>query len=121
MFIPDAFTEKKNWWMLVMVSLIYYRVVLSDRCLFFPFQVARNSLHRPAVVLRLSRLHVLDGVMVTLEERTRAELLSTDPSVRTAHNTYLYRAIAIIEDTEVMSLFPSAYFPPGTKMKFFNK
>ncbi|XP_019132652.2 leucine-rich repeat-containing protein 9 isoform X2 [Larimichthys crocea] len=42
--------------------------------------VARNSLHRPAVVLRLSRLQVLDGVMVTLEERTRAELLSSDPS-----------------------------------------
>ncbi|XP_039994007.1 leucine-rich repeat-containing protein 9 isoform X3 [Xiphias gladius] len=45
--------------------------------------VARNSLHRPAVVLHLSRLQVLDGVMVTLEERTRAELLSGDPSVRT--------------------------------------
>ncbi|XP_070836208.1 leucine-rich repeat-containing protein 9 isoform X2 [Chaetodon trifascialis] len=42
--------------------------------------VARNSLHRPTVVLRLSRLQVLDGVMVTLEERTRAELLSTDLS-----------------------------------------
>ncbi|XP_071353639.1 leucine-rich repeat-containing protein 9 isoform X2 [Trachinotus anak] len=42
--------------------------------------VARNSLHRPAVVLHLSRLQVLDGVMVTLEERTRAELLSGDPS-----------------------------------------
>ncbi|KAM9341102.1 leucine-rich repeat-containing protein 9 [Symphorus nematophorus] len=43
--------------------------------------VARNSLHRPAVVLRLSHLQVLDGVMVTLEERTRAELLSTDQSL----------------------------------------
>ncbi|GLD62379.1 leucine-rich repeat-containing protein 9-like protein, partial [Lates japonicus] len=42
--------------------------------------VARNSLHRPAVVLHLSRLQVLDGVMVTLEEKTRAELLSSDPS-----------------------------------------
>ncbi|XP_041928695.1 leucine-rich repeat-containing protein 9 [Alosa sapidissima] len=40
--------------------------------------VARRSLHRPGVVLRLSRLQVLDGLMVTLEERTRAELLSTD-------------------------------------------
>ncbi|KAM3871256.1 leucine-rich repeat-containing protein 9 [Diretmus argenteus] len=40
--------------------------------------VARRSLHRPAVVLRLSRLQVLDGVVVTLEERTRAELLCTD-------------------------------------------
>nr|XP_046268045.1 leucine-rich repeat-containing protein 9 isoform X2 [Scatophagus argus] len=42
--------------------------------------VARNSLHRPAVVLHLSQLQVLDGVKVTLEERTRAELLSADPS-----------------------------------------
>ncbi|XP_056283145.1 leucine-rich repeat-containing protein 9 isoform X3 [Pseudoliparis swirei] len=41
--------------------------------------VAKNSLHRPPMVLRLSRLQVLDGVMVTLEERTRAELLSADP------------------------------------------
>ncbi|XP_059209989.1 leucine-rich repeat-containing protein 9 isoform X3 [Centropristis striata] len=42
--------------------------------------VAKNSLHRPAIVLRLSQLQVLDGVMVTLEEKTRAELLSADPS-----------------------------------------
>ncbi|TNN84208.1 Leucine-rich repeat-containing protein 9 [Liparis tanakae] len=41
--------------------------------------VAKSSLHRPPMVLRLSRLQVLDGVMVTLEERTRAELLSADP------------------------------------------
>ncbi|XP_056151358.1 leucine-rich repeat-containing protein 9 [Lampris incognitus] len=40
--------------------------------------VARRSLHRPAVVLHLSKLQVLDGVTVTLEERTRAELLCTD-------------------------------------------
>ncbi|XP_029900939.1 leucine-rich repeat-containing protein 9 [Myripristis murdjan] len=40
--------------------------------------VARRSLHRPSVVLHLSRLQVLDGAMVTLEERTRAELLLTD-------------------------------------------
>lgn len=75
-------------WMFVRVSLIYYCVVLSDGWLFFFFQVARNSLHRPAVVLRLSRLQVLDGVMVTLEERTRAELLSSDPSVRPAHSMH---------------------------------
>ncbi|KAM9708384.1 leucine-rich repeat-containing protein 9 [Menidia menidia] len=47
--------------------------------------VARNSLHRPAVVLRLSQLQVLDGVMVTLEERTRAELLSSDQSQSSQH------------------------------------
>uniref|UniRef100_A0A1A7XEU2 Leucine rich repeat containing 9 n=1 Tax=Iconisemion striatum TaxID=60296 RepID=A0A1A7XEU2_9TELE len=40
--------------------------------------VARNSLHRPAVVLRLNQLQVLDGMMVTLEERTRAELLNEE-------------------------------------------
>ncbi|XP_019940178.2 leucine-rich repeat-containing protein 9 isoform X2 [Paralichthys olivaceus] len=43
--------------------------------------VARNSLHRAPVVLHLSQLQVLDGVMVTVDERTRAELLSCDPSL----------------------------------------
>ncbi|KAF0044372.1 hypothetical protein F2P81_003530 [Scophthalmus maximus] len=43
--------------------------------------VARNSIHRPAVVLQLSQLQVLDGVMVTLEERTRAELFSDDSTL----------------------------------------
>ncbi|XP_072222222.1 leucine-rich repeat-containing protein 9 [Leuresthes tenuis] len=47
--------------------------------------VARNSLHRPAVVLHLSQLQVLDGVTVTLEERTRAELLSADQSQSSQH------------------------------------
>uniref|UniRef100_A0A3B3D7C6 Leucine rich repeat containing 9 n=1 Tax=Oryzias melastigma TaxID=30732 RepID=A0A3B3D7C6_ORYME len=42
--------------------------------------VAQNSLHRPAVLLHLCRLQFLDGVMVTLEERTRAELLNADPA-----------------------------------------
>ncbi|MCJ8731078.1 hypothetical protein PDJAM_G00191760 [Pangasius djambal] len=41
-------------------------------------QVARRSLHRPSVVLRLPQLQVLDGITVTLEERTRAELLCTE-------------------------------------------
>ncbi|KAL4656332.1 leucine-rich repeat-containing protein 9-like [Arapaima gigas] len=36
--------------------------------------VARRSLHRAAVVLRLTELQVLDGVPVTMEERTQAEL-----------------------------------------------
>ncbi|XP_050982867.1 leucine-rich repeat-containing protein 9 [Labeo rohita] len=40
--------------------------------------VARRSLHRPAVVLHLSTLQVLDGMTVTLEERTRAELLNNE-------------------------------------------
>ncbi|KAA8582195.1 hypothetical protein FQN60_008935 [Etheostoma spectabile] len=42
--------------------------------------VAKNSLHRQAVVLCLSQLQVLDGVMVTLEEKTKAELLTADLS-----------------------------------------
>nr|XP_033499540.1 leucine-rich repeat-containing protein 9 [Epinephelus lanceolatus] len=42
--------------------------------------VAKNSQHRPAIVLRLSQLQVLDGVMVTLEERTRTELLNAETS-----------------------------------------
>ncbi|XP_054470363.1 leucine-rich repeat-containing protein 9 [Anoplopoma fimbria] len=47
--------------------------------------VAKSSLHRPAMVLRLSQLQVLDGVMITLEERTRAELLSADPLAFSQH------------------------------------
>ncbi|XP_056616186.1 leucine-rich repeat-containing protein 9 isoform X3 [Triplophysa dalaica] len=43
--------------------------------------VSRRSLHRQAVVLHLSRLHVLDGLTITLEERTRAELLSNEAQV----------------------------------------
>lgn len=70
-------------------NIIYYCIVLSNRCFSF-FQVAKNSLHRQAVVLRLSQLQVLDGVMVTLEERTRAELLTADPSVRAAHNMHTH-------------------------------
>ncbi|ROL49635.1 Leucine-rich repeat-containing protein 9 [Anabarilius grahami] len=40
--------------------------------------VARRSLHRSPVVLHLSTLQVLDGITVTLEERTRAELLNNE-------------------------------------------
>uniref|UniRef100_W5LPU9 Leucine rich repeat containing 9 n=1 Tax=Astyanax mexicanus TaxID=7994 RepID=W5LPU9_ASTMX len=36
--------------------------------------VARRCLHRPVVVLRLPGLQVLDGISITLDERTRAEL-----------------------------------------------
>lgn len=43
--------------------------------------VAHNSLHRQAAVLHLPRLQLLDGAMVTLEERMRAELLGEDPSL----------------------------------------
>lgn len=50
-------------------------------------QVARRSLHRPAVVLHLSTLQVLDGMTVTLEERTRAEILNNEAQV--AHTYYL--------------------------------
>ncbi|XP_073775247.1 leucine-rich repeat-containing protein 9 isoform X2 [Danio rerio] len=40
--------------------------------------VTRRSLHRPPVILHLSTLQVLDGVTVSLEERTRAELLNNE-------------------------------------------
>ncbi|XP_037394804.1 leucine-rich repeat-containing protein 9 [Pygocentrus nattereri] len=40
--------------------------------------VARRSLHRPVLVLRLPGLQVLDGITITLEERTRAELMLTE-------------------------------------------
>lgn len=73
--------------------------------------------------------------MVTLEERTRAELLSADPSVRTAHNKYThsetlthiytltYRVIGTIKDKGVMScflfFFLNVLFSPGAE-KFYN-
>ncbi|KAJ8290317.1 hypothetical protein GJAV_G00011350 [Gymnothorax javanicus] len=40
--------------------------------------VARRPQHRLSVVLRLSRLEVLDGIPVTLEERIRAEQADTE-------------------------------------------
>ncbi|XP_030628203.1 leucine-rich repeat-containing protein 9 [Chanos chanos] len=40
--------------------------------------VVRRYSYRPTMVLRLPTLQVLDGITVTLEERTRAELLSTE-------------------------------------------
>nr|XP_057946424.1 leucine-rich repeat-containing protein 9 isoform X2 [Doryrhamphus excisus] len=44
--------------------------------------VARNSLHRPAIMRSLSQLQILDGMMVTVEERSRAEITDTsDPLV----------------------------------------
>uniref|UniRef100_A0A3B4DQA9 Leucine rich repeat containing 9 n=1 Tax=Pygocentrus nattereri TaxID=42514 RepID=A0A3B4DQA9_PYGNA len=48
--------------------------------------VARRSLHRPVLVLRLPGLQVLDGITITLEERTRAELMLTEGQV----NLYCY-------------------------------
>lgn len=61
------------------------RNLLSVASNAFSFQVARNSHHRPVVVLSLPHLQVLDGVMVTLEERTSAELLGVETLVRPAH------------------------------------
>ncbi|XP_042074127.1 leucine-rich repeat-containing protein 9 isoform X2 [Haplochromis burtoni] len=60
--------------------------------------VARNSVHRPAVVLRLPQLQVLDGVDITLEERTRVELLNADSSVRTP---YSHHPGALLPTSEV--------------------
>nr|XP_043908558.1 leucine-rich repeat-containing protein 9-like [Solea senegalensis] len=43
--------------------------------------VTQSSFYRPEVVFHLSQLQILDGVMITLEERTRVELLNDDPSL----------------------------------------
>lgn len=51
------------------------------------------SIYRPSVALRLPVLQVLDGERVTLEERTRAELLSTEEIVKTTHNTHENRRL----------------------------
>lgn len=52
----------------------------------FPSQVTNYSIYRPSVALHLPLLQLLDGERVTLEERTRAELLSTEEIVKTTHN-----------------------------------
>lgn len=64
-----------------MVTLIRHTLHyhIPDVC--FVLQVARRSLHRPPAVLYLSTLQVLDGITVTLEERTRAELLNNEAQV----------------------------------------
>lgn len=77
--------------------------------------MARNSLHRSAVVLRLSSLQVLDGVTVTLEERTRAELLSADPSVRFGHIMQTLIEILTNQRGQVCSVS----FPPGEKITLY--
>uniref|UniRef100_A0A1A8V608 Leucine rich repeat containing 9 n=1 Tax=Nothobranchius furzeri TaxID=105023 RepID=A0A1A8V608_NOTFU len=64
--------------------------------------VARNSLHRPAVVLRLNQLQVLDGMMVTLEERTRAKLLNEE----SLQNVQLYGASLPTTEMSLHGLLP---------------
>uniref|UniRef100_A0A8B9JSA5 Leucine-rich repeat-containing protein 9-like n=1 Tax=Astyanax mexicanus TaxID=7994 RepID=A0A8B9JSA5_ASTMX len=51
--------------------------------------VARRCLHRPVVVLRLPGLQVLDGISITLDERTRAELTYAEGQVHIY--IYMYR------------------------------
>lgn len=85
-----------HWCYTVTILWLYFWVILSKRRLFV-FQVAKSSLHRPAIVLRLSQLQVLDGVMVTLEEKTRAELLNAEPTVRhTQHESPLRHILYIL-------------------------
>ena len=44
-------------------------------------QAARRHLHRPVMVYRLKNLMVIDGIPVTEEERTKAELYFMDQQV----------------------------------------
>lgn len=54
----------------------------------FSSKVTNYSIYRPSVALHLPLLKLLDGERITLEERTRAELLSTEEIVKkTTHNT----------------------------------
>ncbi|XP_028821542.1 leucine-rich repeat-containing protein 9-like isoform X2 [Denticeps clupeoides] len=56
--------------------------------------VVRRPLYRPTVVLHLTQLRVLDGLMITLEERTRAELLNTETQANTSAEEHYHRATA---------------------------
>ncbi|XP_047249203.1 leucine-rich repeat-containing protein 9 isoform X2 [Girardinichthys multiradiatus] len=76
--------------------------------------VARNSQHRAAVVVRLSQLQVLDGIVVTLEERTRAELLSGDPYQSSQHPG----AHLPTGDIHLPGLLP--LWPPSTTLRGIN-
>lgn len=59
----------------------------------FSSQVTNYSIYRPSVALRLPLLQMLDGERVTLEERTRAELLSIEEIVKTMHNMHKNRHV----------------------------
>ena len=45
-------------------------------------QVARRMLHRPLLVYRMPNLHIIDGIPVTEEERTKADLYFMEQQVR---------------------------------------
>ena len=45
------------------------------------FQVARRLVHRPMLVYRIPRLVVIDGIPVSEEERTKAELYFVEQQV----------------------------------------
>lgn len=53
-----------------------------NRTVCFSSQVTNYSIYRPSVALHLPLLKLLDGERITLEERTRAELLSTEEIVK---------------------------------------
>lgn len=72
-------TRVSKLWQGVTLCNVYVISVLIHHV--FLLQVSRRSLHRQAVVLHLYRLLVLDGITITLEERTRAELLSNEAQV----------------------------------------
>lgn len=77
------FTSQIEW------NLSHFLMKLS---VFFS-QVTNFSIYRPSVALRLPLLQVLDGERITLEERTRAELLSIEEIVKTPHNTHENRHV----------------------------
>uniref|UniRef100_A0A8B9JS32 Leucine-rich repeat-containing protein 9-like n=1 Tax=Astyanax mexicanus TaxID=7994 RepID=A0A8B9JS32_ASTMX len=63
--------------------------------------VARRCLHRPVVVLRLPGLQVLDGISITLDERTRAELTYAEGQVHIY--IYMYRERKLYHITLVVA------------------
>lgn len=50
--------------------------------------VSRRLLHRPMLVFQLSNLQNIDGIPITVEERTKAELYFMDQRVCSFTTTY---------------------------------
>ncbi|KAM4723466.1 leucine-rich repeat-containing protein 9 [Anableps anableps] len=62
--------------------------------------VARNCHHRSAVVQRLSQLQVLDGMVISLEERRRAEILSEAQYIKSINHQMLVEAAKPSQTTD---------------------
>jgi len=48
--------------------------------------VTKRLLHRPSIVSRMPNVRIIDGVIVTEEERTKAELYSLEQQVSHDHS-----------------------------------